>query len=131
MMALANVADPTTATFSWHEPAFVPVTAYPPAVERTVHVSDGVLTRTSRPWEDLPPGAAIVNDLPTFTDVATEGSDGLARATVVAGDVPLEPPDVCPTVVGEDDTDPDDEDDPPTVTAVCTTRSHDVWPLSV
>ena len=42
--AARNAAFPTTAIVSWHEPALTPVIAYPPAMARTLHVADEVVT---------------------------------------------------------------------------------------
>ena len=57
--------------------------AYPPAVARTLHVADDVVTYTSRPSRVFPPTAAMVADLPTFTDFGATGRAGCFSATVV------------------------------------------------
>lgn len=75
--------SPMAVTLTRQDPDFTPVTLKPPPVSLTEQVAVLVVATMARPWDDLPPGALIVNDLPTFTDLATAGNVGFSGANVV------------------------------------------------
>lgn len=88
--------SPMAVTLIRQVPDFTPVTLNPLPVSLTEQFAVLVVATMARPWDDLPRGALIVNDLPTFTDLATGGNVGFWGAKVVeaacaagvVGDVP-------------------------------------------
>lgn len=103
------------------DPDFTPVTLNPAPVSLTVQFAVLVVATMARPCDDLPLGALIVKDLPTFTDLATVGKVGFSGVNVVvvacvAGIVGAVPPAGRGVVVDvvDDGNDGRDDDSVPT-----------------